>query len=280
MKITSVKKKLRLTNKGHLSIFFIGTGSAFSKTLSQNNILVIKGNDHLLIDCGLKCFQTLYYLGVGCSDIRNIFITHSHADHIGGMEEVMMVGRYMTRRLANLIISKKYEAVLWNESLKGGSAYSEVKNGKNLNFRDFVTIQRPKLIDKEFREMMEVDVGSINIKIVRTKHFPQDAKSWKTSHISHGVIIDDKVLYTSDTRFDSELLDEVTKRFSIETIFHDCQLFTGGIHASIEELSTLPFDLKKKMVLMHFGDNWKDFNKKRIQGGFHSWAKQSCFYLF
>ena len=280
MKISFKKKKIRLTNRGHLSVFFIGTGSAFSKTMSQNNLLVIKGNDHLLIDCGLKCFQTLHNLGVGCSDIRNIFITHSHADHIGGMEEIMMVGRYLSHRPANLIIDQKYESILWNESLKGGSAYSEVRNGKNLTLRDFVTIQYPKLIDGEFRQMMETDVGSINIKIIRTKHFPQDAESWETSHLSYGVIVDNKIFFTSDTRFDPDMLNEVTKRFPIEIIFHDCQLFTGGIHASLEELSTLQLDFKKKIVLMHFGDNWRDFGKKQKKEGFHSWAKQHCFYNF
>ena len=46
---------LELKNSGRLSVFFIGTGSAFSKRYFQTNVLVVKGEDHLLIDCGTLC---------------------------------------------------------------------------------------------------------------------------------------------------------------------------------------------------------------------------------
>lgn len=280
MEVLPVKSKLSLSNNGELSIFFIGTGSAFSKTMYQNNILIIKGNDHLLIDCGSTCFRSLHEVGVFAGDIRNVFITHSHADHIGGLEELMMTGRYITKRNPNLIISEEYEPFLWNESLKGGSAYSEIVENRVLRFRDFVDIQRPSLVNPEFREMLEANVDHINIKMIRTKHHPDNAKSWKDSHISYGIIIENKVFFTSDTRFDDLLLKEVTSEFPIEIIFHDCQLFTGGVHASLDELSQFPQGLKQKIILMHYGDNWKEFEQKRIQYGFHSWAKQHHLYNF
>ena len=44
MKITKTNSsKLQLTNDGSLSIYFIGTGSAFVKSLFQNNVVVVKG---------------------------------------------------------------------------------------------------------------------------------------------------------------------------------------------------------------------------------------------
>ena len=83
------KKPLQLTNDGTLTLFFIGIGSAFTKAYYQTNLLIIKGEDHLMIDCGTKTPQALHELGVNIWDIRNFFITHSHADHIGGLEEVI-----------------------------------------------------------------------------------------------------------------------------------------------------------------------------------------------
>ena len=91
------KGPLTLTNKGELCLFFVGVGSAFSKAHYQTNLLIIKGDDHLMVDCGTKAPQALFELGVPVTSVKNWLITHSHADHIGGLEEVMLMGRYVTR---------------------------------------------------------------------------------------------------------------------------------------------------------------------------------------
>ena len=70
MKIQSLNKTLSLENDGELSFFFVGVGSAFAKTHFQNNILVIKGSDHLLIDCGTLCPYALWKYGVSSSKIK------------------------------------------------------------------------------------------------------------------------------------------------------------------------------------------------------------------
>jgi IS1 family transposase len=41
---------------------------------------------------------------------------------------------------------------------------------------------------------------------------------------------------------------------------------------------TLPAELKRKILLMHYGDNWKDFEKAGIDAGFHAWVKQGHTY--
>jgi len=35
------------------------------------------------------------------------------------------------------------------------------------------------------------------------------------------------------------------------------QFFTGGVHAGIDELVKLPARIKKRVILVHYGDNWK-----------------------
>ena len=67
-------KSLALTTEGELRVVFIGTGSAFAKRRRQPNILVIQGNHHVLRVC---CYLP----------------THSHADHIDGLEEVALINR-------------------------------------------------------------------------------------------------------------------------------------------------------------------------------------------
>ena len=111
-------------------------------------------------------------------------------------------------------------------------------------------------------------------------HIPEQPDSWQSSFWSCGLIIDDRVMFTSDTRFDRDLLDSFDSLFDLEMIFHDCQFFTGGVHAGIDELNELPANMKKKMMLTHYGDNWEDNVKKVKTCGFAGMAKQWHYYKF
>ena len=270
----------KLSNSGELTIFFVGCGSAFSRTMNQTNLLVVKGEQHLLVDCGTKSPQALHDLQIEPAEIANFLITHTHADHIGGLEEMMMVNRYLTGNKPNIIINDEFEDILWNHSLRGGSAYSEVHNGQPLGFSDFWQVIRPGRVDAIERDTWEAQLGDLNIKMPRTMHFPDNAETWRDSFWSCGVLFDERVLFTSDTRFDPELLLEFDERYGLEYIFHDCQFFTGGVHASLEELATLPDKLKSKMVLMHYADNWQQYETQVRDAGFHSFAQQNHSYIF
>lgn len=269
--------QLELHNPGELEIYFIGTGSAFAKTLNQNNLIIVKGEHHVMIDCGTKCSQALHEIGLPIASIRNFVITHSHADHVGGLEEVHLFNRYVLGDKPLMVINEDYEHILWHQSLQGGSERSEAIP---LTFTDLWQIQRPTLLTGMPRETWQTMIGEIDIKLPRTMHFPDSALSWKDSAWSCAVILDDRVMFTSDTRFDAALIEDYDNLMDLEIIFHDCQLFTGGIHASLDELSELPAQLKSKIVLMHYGDNWRDFEELALERGFHSWAKQGHSYLF
>ncbi len=88
------------------------------------NMLIIKGRDHLLVDCGTKCPQSLFEVGLPLTRIRNFLITHRHSDHIGGLEEAQHLGRYVTSQKPNMVINRTYEKIP-QQSLRGGSEKSE-----------------------------------------------------------------------------------------------------------------------------------------------------------
>ena len=142
------------------------------------------------------CSQALFDAGASIAQIQNYLITHSHADHVGGLEEVQLFARYVRRKKPNMVITRTYEKILWEQSLRGGSELSE---NEPLGFGDLWNAIRPRKLKGYPRETFEANVGSINIKMPRTMHFPDRAKNWRECAWSCAVIIDDRILFTSDT---------------------------------------------------------------------------------
>lgn len=279
MKTRHFVSNIELTNSGNLSLFFLGTGNAFTKTAFQTNLLIIKGQDHLLVDCGTLCsyaFENMYNGRI--TDIKNLLLTHPHADHIGGVEELALEGKYITKRLVNLVITDEFKKCLWEESLKGGIQYSE--EGV-MTFDDYFNQIKPVRIQKKPFEMFETNVGSINIKLFRTRHVTTRKKSLKKSQISYGLIIDDRILFTADTQFNPEQLQFLLDKYKkIEVIFHDCDVmgYSRGVHAAYDELVTLPKEIKEKTFLSHYSEAVSTIDA--LVDGFAGLAKHWVYYDF
>ena len=273
-------KSLALTNEGSLDLTFIGTGSAFSKKFFQNNIIVVKKDTHLLVDCGTRATEALALLGLSVSQIDNYLITHTHADHIGGLEEVMLVNRYQMHRKTKLIVPERLRKILWPMSLRGGASFNEEKDGVNLEFEDFWDPIVPTKVKGGDRELCEVEVGDIGLRLFRTIHIPDSTPDWRSSFPSYGLILDGRVLFTADTRYDPEMVVDLDAEYGFEAIFHDCQLFTGGVHASLDEIAGLPAAIRAKTHLMHYGDTIDEFEPRIAKLGFAGIARQWKTYSF
>lgn len=279
MIIKKFENTIRFENDGSLEFFFVGSGSAFSKKYFQTNILIIKGKEHILVDCGTLCPYAFYTYNAKITDVRNFFITHSHADHIGGLEEVGLLGRYDSNKKPAVIIGDTYKTILWNQSLKGGMAYCELSDSQCLTFDDYFTQIKPKYISNSPVSISAVKIGDIDIKIYRTKHISTRIGTSKRAFYSYGILVDEHVLYPSDTRFDSELIYAMTKKYpSIDTIFHDCQFSANGIHAFYDELKTLPTDIKQKIYLCHHGETPEEYTPSA--DGFAGFVKSGHYYCW
>jgi len=61
-----------------------------------------------------------------------------------------------------------------------------------------------------------------------------------------------------------------------EYFFHDVQFFRGAVHAPLEDLRTYPAEIRQRMHLMHYADNYKEQDIE----GFAGFTKQGVRYLF
>lgn len=251
---------IKKASESALVFCFTGVGSAFAKKNYQTSLIIAKNRKTILVDVGSNIPLSLYEKGIGITDFDFYHLTHSHADHIGGMEELLLRARYIYNKKPQVIITPTYQDILWEKSLKGGCEYNE---GGLLRFSDFMTPLWPEWIKANPREVYRIQVGDMRLEIFRTIHIPAEVTRWEQAFWSTGLIVDERVLFTADTRFDPAIFRDLDIS-RVETIFHDCQLGGAGlVHATYDEIKTLPADIRKKIYLTHYGDNFADYTPAR-----------------
>lgn len=278
--------RLPLTTDGHLRLIFVGVGSAFATRNFQTNLIVVKGDTAVFVDVGTLTTQRLRQFGLSPLDIEHIVLTHSHADHVGGIEEVALKWRYQKCFLEgvapgtlkpNLYCPEVYQHVLWDGTLRGGLGDNEAdRHAARLQLRDYFHLHRPAEERGWGRPAYRFVFGQgsgceLKLLMFRTRHVPDSAAGWQDSFWSCGLRIDDRVLYTGDTRLDLDMLE----RFGagVELYLHDCQSFPGGVHASYDELKELPPGMRKRMLLMHLDDGMLSGERVPERDGFLGFAQ-------
>ncbi|MBK35755.1 MAG: MBL fold metallo-hydrolase [Gemmatimonadetes bacterium] len=238
---------------GKMELQFLGVGSFFTKTDYHNNLCI---NSNILIDCGFTAARSLRDQGRNFGDIDHLFITHTHADHIGGLEECAFFNRYVAgERKPKLNLPAPLADQLWEGSLRNG-LQDEAAGAHGLeDYFDIVVVQ----------DTFEIE--GVSFRVVPTNHV--------TDKFCCGLVIDDRVYFSGDTRFDPDMVSEHGS--SADVIYHEVQFFEGGIHTGLAELMTLPEELRNKISLMHYGDNWVDFQTEAEEAGF-SWARRHVSY--
>nr|WP_255807557.1 MBL fold metallo-hydrolase [Cohnella mopanensis] len=219
----------------------LGTGSAFAKAFNNNNALFTVDGLNLLVDCGITGPKALHELGYSFNDLYAILITHIHADHMGGLEELAFQMKFVYGRKPILYIADALVEPLWEYSLKGGLQQEPTDS---LEHYFEVRPLTPGVVQ-------EVLPG-LRVELIATKHIPNKA--------NYSLLINDFFFYSGDTVFDPELLESLVRERGVQLIFHDCQLHPPGVvHACLSQLLTLPTHIQERVYLMHYGDDQPDF---------------------
>jgi ribonuclease BN (tRNA processing enzyme) len=84
---------------------FVGCGDAFGSGGRSNTCFHLVGRDiNALIDCGATSLVSMNKLAINRNDIDVIFITHFHADHIGGLPFFLLESNFVLKRQRPLTI--------------------------------------------------------------------------------------------------------------------------------------------------------------------------------
>lgn len=219
-----------------MEILMLGTGNAFAKKYFNNNALLYRNDYTLLIDCGITAPLSLHQIGMPLDAINAIIITHIHADHTGGLEEFAYRMKFQYRGRPVLYVPDPLAEPLWEHSLRGGL---EQENWRKLD--DYFEVRRIRE-----GEPVELHEG-LTVETIRTEHIP--------GKISFSLLFNNRLFYTSDMKFTPELVTDLVRNRGC-VVFHDCQFISpGAVHASLDELLTLPEDVQSNVYLMHYPDD-------------------------
>lgn len=225
-----------------MDIVMLGCGSAFAKEFYNNNAVVYAGERKLLLDCGTTAHVAMRRIGLTLTDIDGVLITHIHADHVGGLEELAFQLKFSYKRRIPLYIADTLTGILWDHCLRGG-----LEQDGFTSLSDYFDV-RP------MQEGVPVEVlPGLKAELLRTQHIP--------GKLSYSVLFGDhSFFYSSDMIFMPELLESLVRERGVKKIFHDCQLEPPGVvHTCLPQLLTLPDELQRIIGLMHYGDTQPDY---------------------
>jgi ribonuclease BN (tRNA processing enzyme) len=270
-----------------MKIRIIGCGNAFSYINFNQSFVLEEDGRRMLIDCGSRVPLALINAGIRLPEIDAIYISHAHADHIGGLEEMAFSLYDWARRprswddyaatvkrdyfepgvtyvpyAPKLIANEKLLEELWNYSLRGGLDSME-----------------------GFDSTLETFFQPVPVKA----NVPFTWQGWRFDliqqiHIMTGSIIkytfgllmskagSKTVYFTTDSQHCSPRQVEIFYKRA-DLIFQDCECtgvdtasrefkFGSGVHASYAQLAGWPSansvklspEIKAKMLLDHYQD--------------------------
>lgn len=228
---------------------FLGSGTAFTSmknNYNSNMVLFDDSNQHLLmIDCGSDARHSTAALGLGSHDFEAVFISHLHADHVGGLEWMALTRKFSANATKpKLIVHPNLLEPIWEHVLSGGLQTLEEEKCSLDTYFELYNLQD----DHHFSWQ------GIDFEMVQTTHIFHDKKLIP----SYGLFFKNarkKIFITTDTQFTPDLYMKYYQE--ADFIFHDCETtsFRSNVHSHFNDLVTLPDEIRAKMWLYHHADS-------------------------
>lgn len=238
-----------MTGPMEFTIRPIGTNAAFSVKGYNTNYIIEGPQGRFLFDCGSTAGRALDRIGLNLSDFQEVYLSHLHLDHVGGLVQLGLSRFSAGMERAKLYCHIDLAEKIWPLFLQSFMTRAISRDGQEENFEFADFFELSSLPDPGDDFTSSVTISGIRCTLFRSRH--------PASSECHGLILNEKVLITSDTIFMPEKLEEAANRFPLEAIFHHCTYnpALAGMHATVEQLRSLPGDLRELIILSHYDDH-------------------------
>lgn len=213
-------------------LHFLGVGAAHAVALGTSAaVLERDGKPMLLIDCGPGTLDR--YLSVYGEPPSALYITHTHLDHVGDLEQLFARLWFDPQWRGRTKVFAHAALVPWLHARIGD--YPSVLAEGGVNFWQafqLLPCTRGFWLDDCWFDLFA------------TRHHMPGT--------SYGLALRGSLVYTGDTRPVPEML--VRHAAQGELVAHDCTLIGNPSHTGLEDLAReYPADLRARLLLYHYG---------------------------
>lgn len=229
-----------------LELLPLGVGDAFTATRYTFCLALRAEGRWLLVDCPhpVRKIMREGSLAAGLppldiGDLEAVVLTHLHADHSSGLEDLGFFSLFALGRPARLVTHEAVAARLWEklrvtmETLSVPELGLEYPAATLATWFDLTT----------FTEAAPLEVGPFTVECRRTLHpVPTTALRITAGGRCLGV--------SSDTAFSRPLVDWLAEA---DLVLHECG---PGLHTPLEALLELPEPIRGRLRLIHYADDF------------------------
>ena len=222
----------------------IGVGDAFSASFYSSSLAIEAEGTWLLLDCPHPIRKILREAGeragipLDVGLFSGVALTHLHADHASGLEGFGYFSHFVLRKPQVLLTHPAVAADLWGHLEASMGHLLARPEGPNveMSLADYFDV-------RTFTELAGATLGPFSLECRRTiHHIPTVAFRIRAGGRTLGI--------SGDTAFDPDLVAWLAEA---DLVIHETNY---GVHTPYEKLAALPAELRRKMRLIHYPDDF------------------------